>query len=282
MLLGWGAQEALRVRAGRLARSSLDVDASGLVRSKESIPAIRFVRVVLLSTISVLYRVCQTNNSTLDCSVTLRSECSHVVWARIEPVPGSSERCERRNNGIERSNQDRQRCGRAIPATSKRWSTVKVGISGGLEEIAGVSEWGEGVDDDATAVKQTIALNAVLPGQTRRTLPSPLTSRHPSSCYGPPSFLPILVAITVSTLHSIHGDDWVVVSSGSPSVQSSVTCPVLRNPTRQQFEIHSRRVHVAKQRVSSKKNWHLQPPLAAVLRGSHGLLTGFLCSAKPI
>jgi len=69
MLLGWGAQEALRVRVGRLARSSLDVGASGLVRSKESIPAIRFVRVVLLSTISVLYRVCQTNNSTLDCSV---------------------------------------------------------------------------------------------------------------------------------------------------------------------------------------------------------------------
>jgi len=51
MLLGWGAQEALRVRAGRLARRSLDVGASGLVRSKESIPAIRFVRVGLLGTI---------------------------------------------------------------------------------------------------------------------------------------------------------------------------------------------------------------------------------------
>jgi len=50
MLLRWGAQEALRVRAGGLARSSLDVDASELVRSKESIPAIRLVRVVLLGT----------------------------------------------------------------------------------------------------------------------------------------------------------------------------------------------------------------------------------------
>jgi len=118
MLLGWGAQEALRVRAGRLARSSLNVGASGLVRSKESIPAIRLVRVVLLSTISVLYRVCQTNNSTLDCSVILRSECSPVVCARIEPVPGSLERCERWNNSIERSNQDKQRCGRFLPLPS--------------------------------------------------------------------------------------------------------------------------------------------------------------------
>jgi len=51
MLLGWGVQEALRVRAGRLVRSSLDVGASGLVRYKESIPATRLVRVVLLGTL---------------------------------------------------------------------------------------------------------------------------------------------------------------------------------------------------------------------------------------
>jgi len=51
MLLGWGAQEALRVRAGRLAGSLLDVDASGLVWSKELIPVIRLVRVGLLGTI---------------------------------------------------------------------------------------------------------------------------------------------------------------------------------------------------------------------------------------
>jgi len=55
MLLGWSAQEALRVRAGRLARSSLDVGASGLVRYKESVPAIRLVR-GLLGTIFVCLR----------------------------------------------------------------------------------------------------------------------------------------------------------------------------------------------------------------------------------
>jgi len=53
MLLGWSAQEALRVRAGRLARSSLDVGASGLVRYKESVPAL--VR-GLLGTIFVCLR----------------------------------------------------------------------------------------------------------------------------------------------------------------------------------------------------------------------------------
>jgi len=56
---------------------------------------------------------------------------------------------------------------RAIPVTSEsqRWSTAEVGISGGLEEIAITSEWGEEVND---GVRRTIALNAC---QTRRTPP---------------------------------------------------------------------------------------------------------------
>ena len=198
MLLGWGAQEALRVRVGRLARSSLDVGASGLVRSKESIPAIRFVRVVLLSTISVPYRVCQTNNPTLDCSVTLRSECSHVVWARIEPVPESSQLCERRNNGIERSNQDKQRCGRAIPATSERWSTVKVGISGGLEEVADVPELGE-----STMVPPWSVADHCLECRVTR----PDTSHFTVSTYLPPPLLllwPTLVPAHPRRHHGIY------------------------------------------------------------------------------
>ena len=48
MLLRWGAEEALGVRAGRLTRSSFpdrDGGENGLVQYKESIPAIKLVRV---------------------------------------------------------------------------------------------------------------------------------------------------------------------------------------------------------------------------------------------
>ena len=44
MLLRWGAEEALGVRAGRLTRDR-DGGENGLVQYKESIPAIKLVRV---------------------------------------------------------------------------------------------------------------------------------------------------------------------------------------------------------------------------------------------
>jgi len=49
---------------------------------------------------------------------------------------------------------------RAIPVTSKRCSTAKVGISGGLEELVEKNSWCE-VNDGATAVRWTCRMNAL-------------------------------------------------------------------------------------------------------------------------
>ena len=91
----------------------------------------------------------------LDCSATLWPECLHVVWCIIEPE--CSELCETWNNGIQRSNKDRQHCGRPTSDPchfQERWSTAEVGISGRLKEVAGFCEWGEADDDPSHEHRQ--------------------------------------------------------------------------------------------------------------------------------
>ena len=128
----------------------------------------------------------------LDCSETLRPECLHVVWCRIEPE--CSELCKTRNNGIQWSNRDRQRCGR--PSTNdpchfgECWSTTEVGISGGFEEVAGFCEWGDECHLRSGTRHMNTGKSAVLPGQTvMGTLHSTVSTLifcYPSSCSAHP------------------------------------------------------------------------------------------------
>ena len=115
---------------------------SGLVRSKESIPAIRLVRVGLLGTLSTascmpdqqLYARLFSNFA-----VSTYTSCGPELNLYQKVCSCARDGTMVLNGRIKTGNVAGDL--RAIPVTSKRCSTAKVGISGGLEKLVEKNSW---------------------------------------------------------------------------------------------------------------------------------------------